>query len=225
MPRTKRLLPTPGALHIMCRGNNKQNIFDSMEDKHEYCLLLFDLKNENNISIFHYCLMNNHLHLIVWVEENSKISRFMMQANLAYFHYFRRKYGYCGHFWQNRFRSNLIGEDSYLLQCGKYIELNPVRANIAKMPHEYEFSSYSHYAYGREDRLITASPAYLGLADSLEERQELYRNFIVDESFVNEGWLQRLQYIGSEIFQRKMQEYFQIRNANLKRGRPRKIGK
>ena len=225
MPRTKRLLPIPGALHIICRGNNRQNAFKSEEDKQKYHSLLFDLKQENNIKIFHYCLMDNHLHLIVWIEEDSKLSRFMLQVNLTYFHYFRRKYGYFGHFWQNRFKSNLIGEDSYLLQCGKYIELNPVRANIVPKPEDFIFSSYNHYSKGRADRVISDSPVYLGLADKPEMRQQKYRDFIVDERLVNEGWIQRLRYIGSEEFAKRMEEYFHIKNMNLKRGRPGKLRK
>jgi putative transposase len=149
----------------MCRGNNKQLIFRSAEDKLKYYSLLFELKDENGIDILHYCLMDNHLHLIVWIREESKLARFMLQVNLAYFHYFKRTYGYDGHFWQNRYRSNLIEKDSYLLQRGKYIELNPVRAQMVAIPDEYRFSSYPHYANGKKDNIIAKSPAYLALSE------------------------------------------------------------
>ena len=209
----------------MCRGNNKQVIFRSSEDKFKYYSLLFDLKEENLIWILHYCLMDNHLHLIVWVQENSRLARFMLQVNLSYFHYFKRRYGYDGHFWQNRYRSNLIEEDSYLLQCGKYIELNPVRARMVAAPEEYGFSSYSYYAYGKKDKIINVSPAYLILSQDAEARMQQYRSFVIDEVLANGSWIERLRYVGSEAFISKMQEYFQMKNTNLRKGRPRKNGK
>jgi len=209
----------------MCRGNNKQIVFRSSEDKLKYYSLLFDLKAENCVGILHYCLMDNHLHLIVWVHEGSRLARFMLQVNLGYFFYFKRKYCYDGHFWQNRYRSNLIEEDSYLIQCGKYIELNPVRAHMVTMPEEYKFSSYSHYAFGKEDKIIMDSFAYVALSQNIESRKQLYRSFVIDELLINGLWIERMRYIGSEAFVVKMQEYFQMKNTNLKRGRPRKTEK
>lgn len=141
MPRVRRFIPVDSALHIMCRGNNKQNIFNNDSDKLYYWRLLDGLKDENKINIFHYCIMNNHVHLIVWVSCASKLSKFMKQVNLSYFNYYKKLYGYWGHIWQGRYKSNIIETDSYLLHCGKYIELNPVRAGIVTQPCEYAFSS------------------------------------------------------------------------------------
>lgn len=123
MPRIRRLIPLNAAMHLMCRGNNKQNIFLKDKDKLYYHSLLSKFKEENKVIIFHYCFMNNHIHLIVWLNAHTTLSRFMKQVNLSYFKYFRKSYDYCGHLWQDRFKSNIINTDSYLLQCGKYIEL------------------------------------------------------------------------------------------------------
>jgi putative transposase len=120
-------------MHIMCRGNNKQEIFLNNKDKLYYYSLLKKLKQENRITVFHYCLMSNHIHLVVWLNDKCNLSRFMKQVNLSYFYYYKRNYGYCGHFWQDRFKSNIVETDSYLLQCGKYIELNPVKAGIVSI--------------------------------------------------------------------------------------------
>jgi hypothetical protein len=68
-------------------------------------------------------------------------------------------------------------------------------------------------------------PAYLSLSNNTETRKRQYREFIVDERLVNKNWFERLRYIGNDAFQRRMQEYFHIRNTNLKRGRPRKTEK
>lgn len=131
MPRTKRIIPENAALHIMCIGNNKQHVFYKDEDKFHYYSLLKKSKQKSKIDVFHYCLMNNHLHLIVWTSNQSILLRFTMQANLSYFYYYKNTYEFCVHFWQNRFKSNIIDTDSYLLQWGKYIELNPIRAGLA----------------------------------------------------------------------------------------------
>ena len=184
MPRARRIVPENAALHVISRGNNGNIVFHGDNDKLRYCALLRELKEENEIDIFHYCLMNTHIHIILNLNPDSTLSRFMKQLNLAYFHYYRKKYGYFGHFWQDRFKSNIIDQDSYLLQCGKYIELNPVRAGMVSYPGEYLFSSYNYYANGKPDGLITLSLAYLGLSDSVQIRQKQYIDFVVDSSII-----------------------------------------
>lgn len=142
MPRTRRIIPDDLPLHIMVRGNNKQKIFQEDRDKKYYLYLLFKLKRYHGIDIYHYCLMDNHVHLVLLSRVPPLLSRFMMKVDLSYFFLFRNKYGYVGHLFQNRFKSNVIGHDEYLLQCGKYIELNPVRGGIVTKPEDYALFSY-----------------------------------------------------------------------------------
>lgn len=200
-------------MHIISRGNNKQDVFHSEKDKAHYYSLIRNFKKENEIVIFHYCLMSNHIHLIVWLDEQSRVSRFMKQVNLCYFNYYQETYGYSGHLWQDRFKSNIIDTDAYLLQCGKYIELNPVRAGIVNLPEEYRFSSYNHYAKGLYDPIITDSPTYLGSSDSIEKRRKQYIEFVVDSSIINSEKLARCAFIGSETFIKKLEEYYEIKNT------------
>lgn len=222
MPRVRRFIPVDSALHIMCRGNNKQNIFNNDSDKLYYWRLLDGLKDENKINIFHYCIMNNHVHLIVWVSCASKLSKFMKQVNLSYFNYYKKLYGYWGHIWQGRYKSNIIETDSYLLHCGKYIEINPVRAGIVTQPCEYAFSSYKHYSLGYPDALISDSPIFLGLADNFPERREQYIAFAVDSDIININSLAKQAFIGSKDFIRKLRQYYGIKETNSRGGRPRK---
>ncbi len=226
MPRNKRFIPaSDAALHIITRGNNRYYLFANDEDKTYYLSALKELKEENKLDILHYCLMSNHVHLVVWLRAGHTLSKCIKQLNLRYFNYYKKIYGYTGCLWQRRFKSSLIDSDTYLLQCGKYIELNAVRAKIVPMPEEYRFSSYRYYAYGRPDALITPSPAYLGLSTSEEKQRELYIAFVVDSSIINSRSLQTQLFIGSEAFIRKLEEYYMIRNTSLKRGRPKKIEK
>ena len=187
MPRIKRIIPCNSALHAICRGNNKINVFHTDNDKLRYYTLLNELKYENKIDVLHYCLMDNHVHLILNLNPESKLSKFMKQV-----------------------------------QCGKYIELNPVRAKMVSYPAEYHFSSHNFYTKGKLDSLITPSPAFLGLSDSAASRQKQYIDFVVDSSIINSGELEKKLYIGSQAFISKLQEYYQIKNRRNNRGRPPK---
>ena len=219
MPRTKRVIPQEGALHVMCRGNNKQIVFNGDNDKLKYYSLMRELKDENQVSILHYCLMNNHVHLIFLLNSSSKISRFMKQLNLSYFIYYNNIYGYTGHLFQGRFKSKIIETSQYLLQCGKYVELNPVRGGLARLPQEYRFSSYNYYVKGKQDSLITDDSLYLDLSDSVEKRRRKYREFVVDNNIMNE----KSPFIGSKEFVNRLKEECGL-NGRRKRGRPKKIG-
>jgi putative transposase len=206
----------------MCRGNNRQNVFNNDSDKLYYWRLLNELRDENKINIFHYCIMDNHVHMVVWVSYASKLSKFMKQLSLSYFNYYKRLYGYWGHIWQGRFKSNVIQTENYLLHCGKYIELNPVRAGIVSLPYEYAFSSYRHYSLGHEDALVSDNPAFLGLADDYTKRREGYVAFVVDSGIINADIFARQAFIGSKDFIIKLRQYYDIKETNSKGGRPKK---
>ena len=99
--------------------------------------------------------MNNHVHLIIEINNKATdLSKLMKRVNLFYYNHYKRKYGYAGHFWQDRFKSLLIEKSEYLLGCGLYIERNPVRAKIVDSAEKYPHSSYKYYAYGKEDRIL-----------------------------------------------------------------------
>jgi len=181
MPRQARKVPPEGYLHIISRGNNKRKVFRYERDKEQYYFYLKILKQKENIDICHYCLMSNHVHLLVKIGEKSNLSKFMQRLNLKYVYYHRRKYTYCGHLWQGRFQSKIINNDPYLVQCGKYLELNPIRAGIASSPEKYPFSSYRHYGFGQKDLLITPNPLYEDLSKQQKKRQQIYRNLVIEK--------------------------------------------
>jgi putative transposase len=222
MPRTKRVIPYNAVLHVVSRGNNRQKVFHSENDKLRYYTLLKQLKEENKLDILHYCIMDNHVHLILKLNTESSLSKFMKQLNLTYFCYYRKLYNYIGHLWQDRFKSNIIELDSYLFQCGKYIELNPVRAGVVDHPSKYLFSSYSFYARGKTDTLLTPSPIYLGLSDSAISRQKQYIDLVIDDNMINSKMLRKKLYIGSKTFVNQLQEYYKIKERRDNRGRPSK---
>jgi putative transposase len=142
---------------------------------------MLKLKREEKVKILHYVLMPTHVHLLVGLGEKSNLSRFMMRLNLRYSNYFRKKHNYSGHLWQGRFKSKLIDNDSYFIQCGKYIELNPVRANIVDKAELFPFSSYLYYSAGLKDKLVDEDPIYSSLAEDVIKRQQTYKKIIINE--------------------------------------------
>jgi putative transposase len=222
MARCARLVSHDLPMHIMNRGNNRQLIFTNDEEKSYFLYLLHSKKRMNGIHIYHYCIMDNHLHLIVHLEPQADLSKFIKQVFLAYYSFFKNKHEYVGHLFQGRFKSIIIDTESYLIQCGKYIELNPVRAEIVSSPGDYAYSSYRFYAQGTFDPLSTPDPIYAGLGATDSARQTLYRKMVIDDKMVNSEKLRSHLYLGSEEFVNRMQERFGIRNIGLKKGRPTK---
>jgi putative transposase len=135
------------------------------------------------------------------------------------------KYRRIGYFWQDRYKSIILAKDEYLLACGSYVELNPVRAKMADDPKEYRWSSYHAYAYGKKDQLINEHPIYEQLGTEGRERQQKYREYVkgmLREKKATKGEMDRRQAYGSESFTEKMNGQFQLTELIKQRGRPKK---
>ncbi len=222
MPRIFRILPEEGVLHILTRGNNKQKVFEDELDYKAYHTFLKTYKQEHKFLLYHYCLMPNHIHLIIETTLHTNLAKLMKQINLAYLYHYKRRYGYCGHLWQGRYKSLLISRDEYLITCGRYIELNPVRAKIAKDPKDYQWSSYNVYAYGKKDDITDYNPIYnqLGKTDALRQRN--YREHIQDGL---ERINLNMRFLGPEDYISEMVKEFKIPNLRGKKGRPKNENK
>jgi len=171
MARQARFMIENGIYHILSRGHNRQEVFHDNLDFEKYLALLLKLKKMYHIRVCHYILMTNHAHLILESPNGGSLSKAMRGINQGYAQYYRRKYGGCGYLWQDRFK---IQHGKYLLECGIYVELNPVMAKMVKKPEEYRWSSYRVYAMQEQNALVDVSPEYLGLSDNSEERVKVY---------------------------------------------------
>ena len=221
MPRVARIFTEEGVFHILARGNNKQRVFKNEADFNIYRKTLKSLKKEQPFKLYHWCLMPNHVHMIIETNKKTELSRMMKRLNLFYYNHYKRKHTYAGHFWQDRFKSLLIEKDEYLLACGIYIERNPVKAKIVRSPKDYPHSSYNYYAYGQEDELTDGDPFYNELGRSEKETQEAYRQLTLDkEKEINSSTFNQL-FLGTREFVDKMEDKFKVRNIRLKRGRPK----
>lgn len=165
----------------MTRGNNKNVVFKTAADFDYYLELISRYKEQHPFDLYHYCLMPNHTHFLIKTRNGADFSIFMKKLNLAYFHHFKKFYGWVGHFWQDRFKSQAVGKDNYFVQCGKYIELNPVRKGLIYKPEEWQYSSYKYYAEGRSDDLITADFLYEDLGGNSQGRQKKYSDLLIDD--------------------------------------------
>ncbi|MBU1928319.1 MAG: transposase [Candidatus Omnitrophota bacterium] len=137
-----RLLIKNACYHIYVRGNQKQTVFKEKEDFEFYLRQLKYYKRKYFFSMYGYCLMPNHIHLIGEPLCPEKLPKFMQCLQRSYTAYYNKKYTKVGHLWQNRFKAKVITKDGYLLNCLAYIEQNPIRANLVQKIEKYEFSSY-----------------------------------------------------------------------------------
>ncbi|OGW84765.1 MAG: hypothetical protein A2987_06090 [Omnitrophica bacterium RIFCSPLOWO2_01_FULL_45_10] len=178
MARPNRLLVDKGAYHITSRGHNRYRLFDSLNDYKIYKKIIRDYKKEFIFDIFHYCPMPNHTHLLLRVDKGEELPRIMQGINQSYATHYKRTYNLIGNLFQGRYKSVFIDSDEYLLECGRYIERNPLRAGIVSNLSDYYFSSYNFYANGKKDDIVTPNPCYLALSNDPEERMKLYKEYI-----------------------------------------------
>lgn len=159
--------------HVINRGNARQRVFRSLKDRQEYLELIKRYKDKYGIRLYHFVLMANHVHFLLEPTEEGALSAFMHDVTLAHTMRFNRRQKTVGHVWQGRYKSIPIESDAYFLQCGRYIELNPVRAKLVDHPAKYPWSSYAVYAIGAESDVVDVHPLYhaLGKTRVLRERR------------------------------------------------------
>jgi len=152
MPRRMRVQSRTKIYHVMIRGNEKRNLFLDDEDRRKFLDILREKNKEHKYAIYAYCLMENHVHLVI-NEGEDEISRIMKRINTSYAYYFNKKYHRVGHVFQDRFRSEAIEREKYLLAVVRYIHNNPVKAGVVSSLVEYEWSSFNDFIDDNADSL------------------------------------------------------------------------
>lgn len=225
MPRTARVAPKEHVYHVLTRGNNRQDVFEDEEDFRKYLDILLRYKEKYHFKLYHYVLMTNHVHLVIEPSEGGgSLSEIMKGINLAYAQHYKRKYRHTGHFWQDRYKSIIISKDGYLLACGSYVELNPVRAKIVEDPKDYTWSSYRVYGYGKRDILIDEHPVYLQLSEDEGDLRRKYREFVrgmLKEKKAMKGEMDKRIVYGGEDFVKDMTATYKISEKIKQMGRQR----
>lgn len=143
MPRMGRLVLPNYPHHVVQRGHNRQVVFAADEDYQRYLADLRELKDAFGVKVYAYCLMTNHVHLLLAPGESvAGLGQLMKALAARATRYRNRLEGRSGTLWESRYKSSVVQTDAYLLACARYIELNPVRARMVADPSDYRWSSY-----------------------------------------------------------------------------------
>ena len=216
-------------MHIVQRGNDRQNSFRHDNDYAVYLVHLRELAQRHDCFVHAYCLMTNHVHLLVTPKEGRACTSLMRDLGQRYVQYFNRRHGRTGTLWEGRFRSCLVESAFYVLACYRYIELNPVRAGICARPGDYRWSSHLANAGTRPDPRLSAHPEYIALGATTETRHRSYLGLfqhalepaLVDSirESTNAGYP-----LGTERFKAHLAQAHGCKLEPGKAGRPRKSG-
>jgi putative transposase len=173
----------PGvAHHVTQRGNRRQQTFFEDDDYRAYLALLEEWCGRCGVEVWAYCLMPNHVHLIVVPESEDGLRRGLGEAHRRYTRRINFREGWRGHLWQGRFASFAMDE-RYLLRAARYVELNPVRAKLCRAPWRWRWSSAAAHVAGRDDGVVRVGP--------LLERVKDWREFLAQAMEADEVKLMR----------------------------------
>ena len=227
MPRRARVSLPGVPLHLIQRGNNRSVCFYADEDYQFYLEHLAEQADKHGCAVHAWCLMTNHVHLLLTPREAESAGRLMKGLGQRYVQYINRTYRRSGTLWEGRFRSCLVQDDAYLLSCYRYIEMNPVRAGMVEHPAEYRWSSYRANAQAEQHRLCKPHPMYIAHGNSPEARASAYRELFRYE--LDPGLVDRLRAatngnyaFGNQRFTEEIELALGRRATPGKPGRPKK---
>jgi len=226
MPRLRRYVLPGQPQHVIQRGNNRCPIFIADEDYGCFRHYLARACDLHGCHIHAYILITNHIHLLITPDKEDSISQTMQSIGRRYVQYFNHTYQRTGTLWEGRYKATLIDTEAYLLTCSRYIELNPVRANMVAHPADYRWSSFRANAYGEPDPLITAHAVYLAQHHDLDERQKHYQSLFagqIDSKDIQtiRNAAQLSMPVGSDQFKTQIETALGYAIGHTKRGRPR----
>jgi putative transposase len=225
MARPERLTLPHYPHHIVQRGHNRQVVFAEPQDYTGYLQSLEELKNEYGVKVYAFCLMTNHVHLLLSPSDEQGISKVMKHLAGRQTRRHNTLERRTGSLWEGRFKSSLVDTDAYLLACYRYIELNPVRARMADAPEHYPWSSCS-LRFQAETSWLDEHPCYIALGADPAERAHRYRAFL--RAAISPGeWqlirdaVQRGQLTGDRKFIDEIEAIVGRRVERRGQGRPR----
>jgi putative transposase len=228
MARQPRLVLPHQPHHIIQRGNDNQLIFRDDEDHRRFLEWLRESAKFYRVAIHAYVLMPNHVHLLATPSDEDGLAAMMQKVGRLYVPWFNNKHGRTGTLFQGRFRTSVIDPDAYFLACIRYIELNPLRNQLAFDPLDYPWSSYAHHAGVRPDPLITDHAKYWELGNTPFQREaafiELAQQGMSGQELdtINAAVLKGAP-LGSHAFKVALEKATKRQILPAKRGRPFKV--
>lgn len=221
MPRRARLAIAGIPWHVIQRGNNRSACFYAEEDYRRYLETLHEQARRHRCAIHAYVLMTNHVHLLLTPQRPDGAGLLMKHLGQRYVQYINRTYRRSGTLWEGRFRSCLTQREDYVLSCYRYIELNPVRADMVRHPRDYRWSSYRANGEGQTDPVITPHEEYLRLGRGAY--RELFTAHLDPERIQEIRQATNGNFaLGNERFKIEIEQALQRRVSPGKSGRPAK---
>lgn len=227
MPRKPRFYLPDMPVHIVQRGHNRQPVFFEKDNYQAYLHWLNQAAQRYHCSVHAYVLMTNHIHILASPAKQDSISLMMQHLGRHYVPYVNHNYGSSGTLWEGRYKACAIHDDEYLLTCMRYIELNPVRARMARTPAGYQWSSYHYNARGKQNSLVTPHALYQALGKTQKQRlnaySALFKSHIdqVEMDIIRTSW-QSGTPLGNDAFKASIQARLNCNIGKLGRGRPTK---
>ncbi len=221
MPRKYRIVVPERPHHVIQRGNRRQQVFFYPGDKILYLKLLKEQVDKHNVEIWAYCLMDNHVHLILVPKTREGLAKAVAETNRRFTCQINARYGWRGYLWQGRFIS-FVMDEIYLMRALHYVENNPVRARIVEKAWEYPWSSARHHVNVEVNPLVTYCPAVSVIEDWKEYLMKPELEDVLNE--IRKRNLNGLP-LGEEGFLQSLASKFEVKMEDLKprsNGRPRK---
>lgn len=221
MARLPRLDVIGVPQHVIQLGNNKQACFFASMDYRLYLRYLESAAKKYHCAIHAYVLMTNHVHLLATGHSKGALSSMMQNLGRRYVRYINTAYQRTGTLWEGRFKSSLIDSERYLMTCYRYIELNPVRAQMVSQPNDYRWSSHACNAYAHNDPRITHHERYQSLGKTEKQRCMAYLDLFNEPLSNNDlvaitSHANRCRALGSEYFLRELELHVGIEFAHIR---------
>ena len=233
MARLPRYVIPNQPQHIIQRGNNRQVIFAADADYQFFRDALVEAANKHGLTIHAYVWMTNHIHLLATPLFEDSIAKVFQSVGRKYVQYFNYTYKRSGTLWEGRYRATVVDSGQYLLKIMRYIELNPVRANMTEHPTNYPWSSYGRNANGKSglnDDWLVPHDEYLRLGLSDAQRfaayQDLFKVALADDDLkqiresTHKGWA-----LGNQRFIDQIEMLGKRPAASKGIGRPKKLNR
>lgn len=175
MPRVSRKRSVTGVYHVMMRGNNKAIIFHDDKDRKKFIYVLTDVIKKTGVRIHGYCLMDNHIHILIEEDVNESVGQVIKRISVRFVIWYNNKYGRTGHLFQGRFNSEAVEDEAYFKTVLRYIHYNPVMAGMVTEALGYRWSSAMAHetAYRSEYTWVTTDMV-----------QTIWPNLMLYESFM-----------------------------------------
>jgi putative transposase len=226
MPRIARVVLPHYPHHVVQRGHNRQVVFAHEDDFARYVEDLRELKDAFGVKVFAFCLMTNHVHLLLAPSTADGLAQLMKTLAGRTTRYRNKLEGRSGTLWESRYKSSVVQSDGYLLACSRYIELNPVRAGMVERVEDYRWSSFGlRFVDDPQAEWLDIDPSHQALGLTLQSRRAAYRSFFEQEVSAGElkmirDALQRGQLTGDGRFVGEVERVLGRRVEARGRGRP-----